>query len=815
MLRSDEESGATRDRAAELNAVPGLVDIMYDFVEAHDAAHAKQKRARDDESGEKDEKDENDENDETAPAGDDDEATNAAAAAAAASALEPCVANALRCLIDLTRTVATRLRVVNAGGIGPACRLMDADVFAEALAERAAVLLINCCVAGENRDDPFSSAAKARVAVAQTGGVGKIVNGLRRSPRDPAGCRAVHLLSLVADHPETRAAFRKDGEAEAENSFKALAPFLELDELPEAATRSASESDSVPVSVKHAAVAANGLCVDDVPNKEAFLRAGGIPPLMALLGGSARGGKSRGKGKDKDARARVLPVITRTVVDAVSTLAMDTDATDQAIYETGCLPFLVSLIGDPRCDAGLSLAAVRAVMHMARDSRDAKRQLTEEGVVAKMRDIVEAYDPESAVSESQVVPAISCLVNLAVDTEYWGQAELKAERAMDPVRRAFERALPGSKLAQVCVAFSHAFVKNNPDNAFEATESGVLPVLAYHHLRGREGARKEDRRASKEALVTLGAAAEADESAREVIASLCGELLLRECLGAVAGAQGTSEPTHSDTRRLAKEKATMHEIVALARKARDGAAFARAADGARLARKKKRAQEIFDAETALEKKLVQQLAAREKELAEAEAARVELRKAQARVGHAVNAVKKEVNEARAAKKDLEAAKRALARKIDKEGAGSKAARSLAEIVEHKKKIYEKEQKEADDAIAAQSREEAEERAARASFEREKAEADEAERAAEEAKAAAATRAEKLDKMDVRARRRYIEQEEAAEAAAKKAARAAARAAERIANGEVEDVDLEAAEVEAEEEEEDDDDPFEKKCCVVM
>ena len=801
MLRSDEASGATRDRAAELNAVPGLVDIMYDFLEAHDAAHAKQKRARDDESGE------NDENDETAPAGDDDETANAAAAAAAASALEPCVANALRCLIDLTRTVATRLRVVNAGGIGPACRLMDADVFAEALAERAVVLLINCCVAGEDRDDPFSSAAKARVAVAQTGGVGKIVNGLRRSPRDPAGCRAVHLLSLVADDPATRAAFRENGEAEA--SFKALAPFLAFSE-------SASESDSVPVSVKHAAVAANGLCVDDVPNKEAFLRAGGIPPLMALLGGEgAKRGKSRGKGKDKE-RARVLPVITRTVVDAVSTLAMDTDLTDQAICDTGCLPFLVSLIGDPRCDASLSLAAVHAVMHMARDSRDAKRQLTEEGVVAKMRDIVEAYDPESADSESLVVPAVSCLVNLAVDTEYWGQAELKAERAMDPVRRAFERASPGSKFAQVCVAFSHAFVKNNPDNAFEATESGVLPVLAYHHLRGREGARKEDRRASKEALVTLGAAAEADDSAREVIASLCGELLLRECLGAVAGAQGTSEPTLSDTRRLAKEKATMHEIVALARKARDGAAFARAADGARLARKKKRAQEIFDAEAALEKKLVQQLAAREKELAEAEAARVELRKAQARVGHAVNAVKKEVNEARAAKKDLEAATRALARKIDKEGAGSKAARSLAEIVEHKKKIYEKERKEADDAIAAQSREEAGERAAHASFEREKAEADEADRAAEEAKVAAATRAEKLDKMDVRARRRYIEQEEAAEAAAKKAARAAARAAERIANGEVEDVDLEAAEVEEEEEEEEeDDDPFEKKCCVVM
>ena len=106
-------------------------------------------------------------------------------------------------------------------------------------------------------------------------------------------------------------------------------------------------------------------------------------------------------GREKTKRGRRPPVITRTVVDAVSTLAMDTDATDQAICDTGCLPFLVSLIGDPRCDASLCLAAVHAVMHMARDSRDAKRQLTEEGVVAKMRDIVEAYDPESADSESR------------------------------------------------------------------------------------------------------------------------------------------------------------------------------------------------------------------------------------------------------------------------------------------------------------------------------------------------------------------------------------------------------------------------------
>ena len=810
MLRSDESVAASaRDRVAELNAVPGLVDIMHDFLDAHDDVQAHEKEKTDKLDGENGDVDE--EHDADAEA-------NVADARRWRRTLEPCVADALRCLIDLTRTVATRLRVVDAGGIGPVCRLMDADVFPKSIAERAVVLLINCTVVGgdDSRDDPFSPAAKVRKAVAQTGGVAKIVAGLRRSPKDPAGIRAVHLLSLVADDPATRAAFARDGDAEA--SFRALTPFLEVSTFP------VSSSDELPVFVKHAAVAANGLCVDDVPLKEAFMRAGGIPPLMALLGDVRDGkGKSRLRGNGNGTRAvttRVVPVITRTVVDAVSTLAMDTDATDQAICDTGVLPFLVSLVGDPRCDKDLSLAAVHAVMHMARDSRDAKRQLTEEGVVGKMRDIVEAYDANSASSEAMVVPAVSCLVNLAVDTEYWGQAELASERVMEPVKRAFDFATPRSKFAQVCVAFTHAFVKNNPDNGFIATESGVLPVLAFHHLRSRD--RNDERktqthkRAAKEALVTLGAAVDADESAREVVSSLFGDILLRECLVAGAGA-GASVPAEiTDKKRLSKEKATLQEVMAIAREAKDGAAFARAADLARLARKKKRAQEIFDAEAALEKKLVQQLAAREKELAEAEAARVELRKAQARVGQALNAVKKEVNEARAAKKDLEAARRALARKIEKEGAGSKAAKSLAEIVEHKKRIYEKEQREADEAIAAQSREEAGERAARASFEREKAEADAAEKAAEEAAAAAAARKEKLDKMDVRARRRFIEQEEAAEAAAKKAARAAARAAERIANGEAEDVDLEAAEVEEEEEEEEEeDDPFEKKCCVVM
>ena len=197
MLRSDEsESASARDRVAELNAVPGLVDIMHDFLDAHDDVQAHEK--------EKTEKLDGENGDVSSP----DAEANVEISASLRSrlqTLEPCVADALRCLIDLTRTVATRLRVVDAGGIGPVCRLMDADVFPESIAERAVVLLINCAVGEDiqgsksgsdepSRDDPFSPAAKVRKAVAQTGGVGKIVSGLRRSPKDPAGIRAVHLL---------------------------------------------------------------------------------------------------------------------------------------------------------------------------------------------------------------------------------------------------------------------------------------------------------------------------------------------------------------------------------------------------------------------------------------------------------------------------------------------------------------------------------------------------------------------------------------------------------------------------------------------
>ena len=161
-------------------------------------------------------------------------------------------------------------------------------------AERAVVLLINCC-RGEDRTTIVRREGAQPWRDGRGGEDRERTEAVAATPRGAAPC----ILSLVADDPATRAA----GEtARRRLRLSARAVF--------ACAESASESDSVPVSVV-AAVAANGLCVDDVPNKEAFLRAGGIPPLMALLGGEGASAKSRGKGKDKE-RARVLPVITRT-----------------------------------------------------------------------------------------------------------------------------------------------------------------------------------------------------------------------------------------------------------------------------------------------------------------------------------------------------------------------------------------------------------------------------------------------------------------------------------------------------------------------
>ena len=280
------------DRVAELNAVPGLVDILHDFLEAWDT-HKECLAGKEKTNG------------------DVDDVAREMASREVRDRCADVAKQSLRALVLVTKTIATRLRVVESGGIGPVCRLMDTESFPESIAERAVVLLINCCTNGgggggewnggggpetngrpeknQPNDDPFSPSAKVKRAVAQTGGVQKIITSLKRTPYDRAGCRAVHLLSLLADEPKVREKFREGGD-DIYVGFKALIAFLADDGASFSMSKQSSssfendrETPAVPIHVKHAAVAVNLLCTDDVQNKEAFCVAGGIPPLMGLL----------------------------------------------------------------------------------------------------------------------------------------------------------------------------------------------------------------------------------------------------------------------------------------------------------------------------------------------------------------------------------------------------------------------------------------------------------------------------------------------------------------------------------------------------
>ncbi len=90
---------------------------------------------------------------------------------------------------------------------------------------------------------------------------------------------------------------------------------------------------------------------------------------------------------------------------------------------------------------------------------------------------------------------------------------------------AIQSAPAESKMAQVCIAFIYAYTAGNSDNGWTVREAGLLPVVAYHHLRGREKKTRE----SKEALVSLGAAVDDDEESQDLVSSLFGETVLREC----------------------------------------------------------------------------------------------------------------------------------------------------------------------------------------------------------------------------------------------------------------------------------------------
>ena len=64
--------------------------------------------------------------------------------------------------------------------------------------------------------------------------------------------------------------------------------------------------------------------------------------------------------------------------------------------------------------------------------------------------------------------------------------------------------------------------------------------------------------------MTLGVAVDQDETSREIVASFCGEIVLRECLAAGAGKNTKIPPPIADEKRLAKEQATLREVEAIA-----------------------------------------------------------------------------------------------------------------------------------------------------------------------------------------------------------------------------------------------------------
>jgi hypothetical protein len=684
----------------------GLADVLLDHLDAHDA-HAEVAARKDalvaaHAAG-------------TAPADADLDALidEELALRNAAKPPETVCANGLKALVHLSRSKPARAVIAAAGCVRPACRLLDPSVFSDEIAAQAAMVVINCCTG------PLEAAQAARrVVVDHPTALESLVRSMNDlGAESPHAHRAAHVLKLVSDEEgcdekvgatgprafeglvALLAAGAPDDWTVAANAPKPLSAdgrtvgttgIGTIVASPKKAKRKKGDKANPfadALFVKNAAQAVNNLCAKSVENKIAFHDAGGIPPLM------------RHAFRDAD------DPVTETVVCAVSTLAMDNDTCDQPIYETGVLPRLVALVGDPAAPH-LNLPAIVACMHMARDSRDAKRQLTAAGVIPKLKRVIDDFDPEAFEETAKcAVPAISCLVNIAIDSEYWGQAELSEEGCLAPVARAFQVAPPTSSMSQVCAAFVNAFVTNNPENQFLAREAGVLPMLAYHHLKSRAGGKHgKHRRESKEALVVLGAAVDMDEQSRDVVSGFCGEALTRECV--MAGGSATARkpenapPEITDAKRKQRENATLLEVQHLAEECGNALEFVAKAKMAWDERRKRRAREIFDAEAALEKKLVEQLASREKELQDAEASRNELRKAQARVGKAMSSVKKEVNEARAAKKDWEAACRALDRK---RGVIGKERDRLAEEMEEKRRKIAEEKDETQKAVAEDER----------------------------------------------------------------------------------------------------------------
>jgi len=611
VMTGDKDDEETRLAVAREDACPWLGRILATFIELRfgDDAPGSPKRASLDKRSSLDAIDEDGNNDDDVRS---DGALSMMSSEARMQELEQVVINTLQCLINLSRSKKNRKEIADAGCVAPACTLLDLTLRRE-IHDRAVMLLINCCTG------PIQYTGPVHDVVEDSEGVQKLVEMIKLGPDHPTAHRAVQVLSLVSVDPEIKDIFRD----KCTGGFEALRAML--------------ERPGGGLFLKHAALTVNHLCDENVPNKIAFMESGGVPAMMRLMD-----------------RPPDDP-LTAIALDAVTILAEDNDEVDEAVAVTGVLPRVVEMISNPE-NPKLTQAAVTAVMHMARDYKDAKRMLTTAGVISKLKRIIdECAIEESPESVHLAQMCVSSLTNIAIDTEYWGQSELAEENVLTNVRSVFQSAPAESKMAQVCIAFVYAYTAGNSDNGWTVREAGLLPVVAYHHLRGRDKKTRE----SKEALVSLGAAVDDDEESQDLVSSLFGETVLRECLK-VGAAKGTYVPPENrDEKTRAREKQTLSEVCKIARLAMNGADFAARAKKAYEDRKAKFAQDIFDAEAALERKLVEQLAAREKELKEAENARQELRRAQADAANSRADAKKEINEAKAARFEYDAALRAL------------------------------------------------------------------------------------------------------------------------------------------------------------
>ena len=600
--------------------------------------------------------------------------------------LEMSSASTLQVLINLSRSKPNRLLIDQCGCIAPTCKLLDMTMKRDVY-ERAVMLLINCSTGPEM--------TPVHQNILKAGGVSSLVEMIKLGPTQTTAHRAIQVLSLISLNNGVKDAFRDD----CEGGFEALATLL------------ASEKDGL--FVKHAALCGNHLCEMNVPNKLAFMEHGCIPPMMALIK----------RGPTSPLTDIVVHTITSLAVgnelcDPVITnsgpLPYLVDLISNEENPKLTLPAVTAVMHmsreDPDAKQILTIAGVIGKL----------KPLIKKEIVMNPTD-------GDKHAMKVIEKSVSALSNLANKSEPC-QAELAKEGTLELIKEVLEIVPPNTKIAQVCIAFCANFAQDNAENGERIKDAEMLPLIAYHHLNGRAMATRESKAAlialgtvvncvEDSADIIKGMFSDLllheclerapTEGTVQIPADLRDEMaLFRSELGAemekmrakfrgktskmgmeldtassnmmarVTGRKSIKQEVKEMERaKKLKEKLTeaqtLEEVTLLAGASTTAADFAPLARKAWDARKAKAAKEKAEAEAArkaeeeaVEREEAEELAAKEKELREADEAREELRRAQADAAKSKASAVKEVSEAKAAKKDWEAAKKAVQAKRD-------------------------------------------------------------------------------------------------------------------------------------------------------